>query len=115
MNRSLPIALCFLVVALALSPFSLGQGIVTGSISGTVEDPQGAVISDASVVAIHLGTNREYQTRSTSAGLVSLRGLPPGTYKIRVEAANFRAFENNGVNVEVGADSSLGVMMLDRG
>jgi len=115
MNRTLLIALFFLVVALALTPFSLGQGIVTGSISGTVEDPQGAVVSNASVVATHLETNREYQTRSTSSGLVSLRGLPPGTYKIRVESANFRTFENGGVNVEVGGDTSLGVMRLEIG
>src|SRR5262249_19347716 len=45
----------------------------------------------------------------------SLRALPPGTYKVRIEAANFRTYENGSVNVDVGADVSLGVVKLEIG
>ncbi len=44
--------------------FALGQGIVTGSISGVVQDPQGAVVPNANVTVTHLTTNRTFRTQS---------------------------------------------------
>jgi len=84
------------------------QGIVTGSISGTVEDPQGAVVPEAKVTATHLATNRQFTTQSNNVGTVSLRDLPTGLYDIRVTAPSFRLFENKGVQVAAGNDTSLG-------
>lgn len=116
MNRALLLPTSFLILAsLLLGPVAFGQGIVTGSISGTVEDPQGALISGAAIKATHLATNRVYNTVSTSAGVISLRGLPPGTFAIRIEASAFRTFESKDVVVAVGSDTSLGVVKLEVG
>ena len=95
--------------------FAGAQGIVTGSISGTVEDASGAVISGAKVTATEVATNREYATESTSAGVISLRNLPPGAYDVRIQAARFRPFESKGVVVEVGGSTSLGTVKLEVG
>src|SRR5580658_2598045 len=88
--------------------FAVAQGIVTGSISGVVQDPQGAVVAGAHVSAKHLATNREFKAQTNSAGVVELRDLPTGAYDLRVEATNFRAYQANGVSVDVGKDTSLG-------
>src|SRR5690348_6506517 len=90
--------LCAMTVTLLLcTSLAFGQGIVTGSISGTVQDPQGALISGAKITATHLATNRQYTGESTSAGVVSVRALPPGAYKVRIESAQFRTYESDNV------------------
>jgi outer membrane receptor protein involved in Fe transport len=104
------------IAALLLVGASLafGQGIVTGSISGTVQDPQGAVVPGAAVTATELSTNRVYHTVSTSSGAISISALPPGEYKVHVEAPNFHAFEKS-ATVAVGTDTSLGIVRLELG
>jgi outer membrane receptor protein involved in Fe transport len=95
--------------------FACAQGIVTGSISGTVEDSSGALVSGAKISAKQLATDREYVTESTSTGNVSLRNLPPGAYDVRVQASGFRAYEGKGLVVAVGSDTSLGAVKLEIG
>src|SRR6476660_428173 len=95
--------------------FAGAQAIVTGSISGTVEDASGALVSGAKISATQLTTNRLYTTESTSAGVISLRNVPPGIYNVRIEAPNFRVFESTGLVVAVGGDTSLGAVKLEVG
>src|SRR5580698_1169757 len=94
------------------SIFVLAQGIVTGSISAVVQDPQGAVVPGAKVSAKQLSTNREFKTETNSAGLVALRDLPPGAYSFRIEAGNFRPFEATNLTVDVGKDTALAIVTL---
>jgi len=91
------------------------QGIVTGSISGTVLDPQGAAVAGASVRATQLETNRLFTTSSSNAGVVQLPSLPPGTYDLVIETKGFSPYSVHGVKVDVGKDSSLGPLSLALG
>ena len=104
----------FFIIVLAAS-LAVGQGIVTGSISGIVLDPQGAVVSGAKVTVKQLATNRDYSTDSTAAGIFNLRVLPPGQYDVKEEGKGFRISQSQGVTVDVGADTSLGVVKLEVG
>jgi len=104
-----------LLALLLTADFAAGQGIVTGSLSGTVEDPGGAVVSGAKVSAKHVATNRVYTTESSSSGLITMTNLPSGEYTVRVEAPSFRSYESQGVTVNVGAGTSLGVVRLEVG
>jgi outer membrane receptor protein involved in Fe transport len=103
------------LVLLACSSFATAQGIVTGSISGSVEDPQGAVVSDADVRVTQMETNRVFATKSSNGGVVQLPSLPPGTYQVVVEATGFANFTVHNVMVEVGKDTALGSMRLKIG
>jgi hypothetical protein len=76
LNRIQLIALLALLLA---SAFALGQGIVTGSISGTVEDAQGAVVTTAKVNAKDVATNREYTGDTSNGGIFTLKQIPIGT------------------------------------
>jgi len=95
--------------------FVMAQGIVSGSISGTVVDPQSAVVIGARVSAKHLATNREYTTETTSAGNFILATLPPGTYDLKVQAPGFRVYASKGVEVNVGAETALGAAKMEVG
>jgi hypothetical protein len=108
---------CFVAFGVIVfgATFAVAQGIVTGSISGVVQDPQGAVVAGAKVSAKHLATNREFKGQTNSTGVVELRNLPPGAYDLRIEASNFRAYQANGVSVNVGQDTSLGTVKLELG
>jgi outer membrane receptor protein involved in Fe transport len=108
--------LFLVVLMLLLAPgLVFGQGIVTGSISGTALDPQGAVLVGANVRATQVETNRMFTTVSSKAGVIQLPSLPAGTYTVVVEAKGFSSFKAEGVVVEVGKDTGLGPITLKLG
>ncbi len=102
-------------VALVLPNFAHAQGITTGSISGTVLDPQGAVLAKAKVTAVETATNRTYTANTTDSGIFALRSLPIGSYDVKIDAVGFRVFESKGVQVSVGSDTSLGAVKMEVG
>jgi outer membrane receptor protein involved in Fe transport len=106
-----------LVLALLIlaTGWAVGQGIVTGSISGIVLDPQGAVVGGADVRATQLETNRVFTATSSTGGVVELRSLPPGTYTVTVAAKGFSTYTAQNVIVAVGKDSALGSLKLNLG
>jgi hypothetical protein len=106
-----------LVLAITLlgSTFATAQGIVTGSITGVVQDPQGAVVSGAKVTAKHLATNRDFTAQTNADGFVALRDLPTGAYDLRIESSNFRVYQATHVLVDVGKDTTLGAVKLSLG
>src|SRR5579864_9195314 len=73
----------------------------TGSISGTVTDPTGAVVSGAklTVAAQAIGLTREARTDDTGHYLVPL--LPVAHYTVRVEQQGFQAAEDKDVRLQV--------------
>ncbi len=106
---SLAVALAGLIFS---ATFSLAQGIVTGTISGVVEDAQGAVVPNANVTVTQVATNRVFTTQTTSAGIIALRDLPPGSYDLKIEAPSFRLYESKSLVVAVGKDTSLGTVKM---
>jgi hypothetical protein len=104
------VAACFM---LAASGFS--QGIATGSLSGTVTDPTGAIVPGAKVVATNSATGQEFTGETNDVGLVALRSLPPGSYKVTITSKNFRTAVLEKVEVVVSQDSSLGTIKLELG
>jgi outer membrane receptor protein involved in Fe transport len=100
-------ALTVIAVLFIAASLAFGQGIVTGSISGTVLDPQHAVVAGAPVRATQVETNRVFTTVSSTAGVVQLPSLPAGTYNVVVEVKGFSSFKAEGVVVVVGKDTAL--------
>jgi len=103
-------ALCLLLAAAALP-----QGIATGSISGTIADPSGAVVPGAKVTVVNMATNTASTAETNNDGGFALRSLPPGTYKITIEAPNFRTTVLDKVDVSVARDTNIGTAKLELG
>jgi len=103
--------LCILLV-MGMTMLAFGQGIVTGSLSGTVVDPQGAVIVGAKVTATNTATNQSASDVTNAAGAYSIRQLPPGSYNVSISAPNFQTLNVKAVNVSVGVDTVMGAQKM---
>jgi hypothetical protein len=96
-------------------PTLLGQGIVTGSIAGTIQDPQGAAIAGAPVQAIDSATGANFSAKSDSQGYFELRSLPLGSYNLTIEASGFRKLHLTNVTVGAGVINKLASLVLEIG
>lgn len=97
-----------------LSTAVVGQ-VIKGSISGTVADPQGAVVAKAQVKAINAQTGVVFATTSDGAGLFRFNLIPAGEYRIEVTAQGFNTAAQAGIIVSAGSDSGLGTVTLSLG
>jgi outer membrane receptor for ferrienterochelin and colicin len=89
----------FAVLALTFSAFAQVQN---GQFSGTVTDPTGAAIADAKITVHNAATDLKLTTTTNSSGNFAVKEVPPGVYKITVEAAGFKTFNDNGVTANAG-------------
>src|ERR671924_1133668 len=89
---------CILSLFLFVS-FAFGQ-TVQGVITGTVTDPTGAVVPNATVTITNVGTNISQSTTTGSDGSYRFPLVPPGTYTVEIKAANFATVRISGIVVE---------------
>ncbi len=88
-------------VALLLLPCGLTAQIDTGSLTGTVKDPSGAVISGAKITLTNDGTRMSVATTSTATGNYVFSGLLPGTYTLQAKESGFEDYVVHGIEVHV--------------
>src|ERR1700751_1853348 len=69
---------------------AFSQGTNLGTIRGTVTDPNGAVIPNASVQVTDQETNLSRDLTTDSDGNYEAPALKPGTYKVTVAASGFK-------------------------
>jgi hypothetical protein len=94
---------------------AIGQGIVTGSVGGTVQDASSAVVPGATVTAVQTTTNVAFHTVTDNAGSFQIPGLPPGTYNVTITASGFSPTTVQNVNVSAGTQTPLGAQTLKIG
>ena len=91
-----------LLVALLLMSASLAaQTAATGAIAGTVTDPKGAVVADATVNAIDETTGEKRTTVSSSTGTYIVPLLHPATYRVEITKKGFKLSVSSGVPVHI--------------
>src|SRR6476660_4649122 len=99
------------LVLFTLSP--VWSQTITGSITGTITDPAGAVVPNASVAARNVNTNITTETKTNSAGVFNLIFLPVGSYTVTVTATGFKTASLApfalGVNQTVRVDQAMQV------
>jgi len=83
---------CRLVLCCFLFFISCGLALgqtVTGSITGQVSDPSGALVTGAMVTAENIATGVRTSAKTNASGVYTIRFLPIGTYTVTVEASGF--------------------------
>jgi hypothetical protein len=110
-NRRYTVSLCLLtLLVLCLAPALRAQE-PTGAIEGTVTDPQSAVVQNATVTVRNTANNFTRTANTEDNGHYRLSQLPPGTYEVKITAANFKTTLASDVKVEVGRVIPLDVKL----
>jgi hypothetical protein len=82
-----------------------------GSISGVVDDAQGAAIPDAAVTVENIATGAITHVKTNRRGDYTAPSLAPGTYAVRVEAASFNRFEQRGIILQAGGTPQVNIVL----
>src|ERR1700691_3615217 len=96
-----------LVLLLFLTAPVFAQDAATGAIHGTVLDPAGAHIAQASIVVVNSATGMRYSATSDSEGRFVLDLLPPGDYSPRAVAQGMSPQVTPPLHVDVGAAAEI--------
>ena len=81
----------------------------TGSLSGTIMDPKGAVVAGASVKVVSKATNQEFTTQTTEDGTFTIPTLTAGIYTATITASGFKQSIVTDIKIDVGKPSSINV------
>lgn len=98
-----------MLICLALS-LTVAQSVNT-RVNGTVKDPNGAVISGASVVLTDAATNRQLSTVSNDEGFFIFPDVRAGSYSLTVERTGFKKAQVQSVVVNVDQPSTVNVVL----
>ena len=106
--------LCISTLAFALFGATAARSqLSTGSISGTVKDPDGSIVPDTSVIAKNAATGAEQQVVTNAQGFYVFPTLPLGTYELDTFRPGFKPYKRTGlvvdVNSKIEADITLEV------
>jgi hypothetical protein len=99
-------SLCCLAVIgmLEMGGFALvwAQSAGTGTITGTLSDPQGASIPGATVVVRNIDTGIDHTLKTNDAGIYLAAFLQSGKYEIHASKDGFATVVRQGLNLQVG-------------
>ena len=109
--------LALLLAACLMAPSAFGQTLVSGDLTGTVTDPTGAVLANATVTLKSVATGETRTTTTNSSGLYRFSLLSPGSYTVGIAAQGFSKTQSQytvsigqttiaNVQVAVGAGST---------
>jgi hypothetical protein len=96
------------LVALCSGP-ALAQD--TAQITGTVQDPSGAIVSGAQVTVVNAGIGLTRATTTNTDGAYLAPGLPAGTYDLSVTAPGFKTFQAKKIIVQVAEKARVEVTL----
>jgi hypothetical protein len=103
LKRSLPV---LLTVSLIVTNYAWGQ-LGASTIRGTITDPSGAAVSGASITLTNLETNQSRTQTTNSSGSYAFELVPPGEYRVQIEAKGFRKKVVNSVQALVGSPTEV--------
>lgn len=118
--KAFPLRFCtivenFLILTITLfitASAAMAQAQVsTADLSGTVTDPNGAVVVGASVTARNAATGITRTVTANDGGEYQIIGLPPGDYEVSAEAANFKKTVISPVKLTVGQSAQLAIKL----
>ncbi|MGE0128742.1 MAG: carboxypeptidase regulatory-like domain-containing protein [Blastocatellales bacterium] len=81
---------------------TLGFASGGGGVEGVVRDMTGAVVANATIRATQTSTGAEITATTNANGRYRLRGLPSGTYRVKVDVPGFKSSVIERVNLASG-------------
>ncbi len=105
---ALTLGILLLIATAAVS--ALGQA-GTSTVRGTVTDAQGNVVAGATVTLVNPGTNTSRTATTSDLGTYTFEFVPPGDYRVEVEAKGFKKAVVNNVHALVAQPTPADVKL----
>jgi hypothetical protein len=106
--RRILVVLSLIVFSSSFVAFS--QQAANATLTGTITDPHGAVVSGVSITATQKATGVKRETVSNDDGLYVLSNMAPGDYELRIEAKGFiTKVSKTDVSLKVGQTATVNV------
>jgi hypothetical protein len=104
-NRCVWCAVTIMILSL-VPTMSFGQ-VTTGTIFGTVTDPQGAAIANAAVTVTDIAKGTTDTATTNGSGNYTVTHLIPDAYSVKIEAPGFQTYEQKGITVVADASERV--------
>jgi hypothetical protein len=111
MNRFVEFVRFAGIVAVVLLGPLTANAAITGSISGVVTDPSGAVVPGVKVVATEVTTNVQSTAVTDAKGFYNLPTLNVGTYNVSTSQQGFRDYLQSGVKIDANSAVRIDITM----
>jgi Carboxypeptidase regulatory-like domain len=101
--------MALIALGLLMSSVLSAQIVPTATLSGSVSDPTGAVVTSATVQIVNAETRVAQETTSDTQGRFLFSFLQPGSYQLNVSATGFSKYQQNGITLNVNAPATVNV------
>jgi hypothetical protein len=105
------ITLSCAVALLAMASLAVAQDVQSATVVGTLTDPTGAVIPNATVTVTNTNTNLSAHATTNSDGAWYIPFQPAGTYTLTIEATGFKKYLQSGITLEIGQTPRFDVQL----
>src|SRR5436309_11869111 len=105
------VCLLSLLLVVTLSPDTTWAQVYSGSLTGVIKDPSGAVVPGAEVKLTDANKGYSLDTKTDQSGRYLLRSIAPGTYRLSIVASGFRTYLQQGIVLDVGQNASIDVTL----
>jgi hypothetical protein len=109
LSRSILVLASALLLTPPFIPSAFSQ--TTGSITGLVQDTDGAVLPGVTITARNMATELVRTDVTGTAGRYVIAGLPPGEYQIRAELSGFKPYVRRTLNLTIGQTLAINLTL----
>ena len=90
-----------ILLGIALLAVSGAAQVATSTLEGMVQDQTGAVVPNATITAVNVGTQVQSTVTASAEGYFVFPALQPGVYTVTAEAAGFRKSVHSSLELNV--------------
>src|SRR6266536_1418079 len=102
---------CLILFVLCALPLAAFGQTATATLSGTVLDPNGAVVPAANITVTEVATGVQRTATTNDQGYFTIPLLKPSTYLLQVEHQGFLTAQVKDIVLNVGDERSLRIQM----
>ena len=110
-SRALLITALAALLLLPVAALRVAASSASGNISGTIHDPSGAVVPDASVMLISRDQKVKIGSSSGADGTFKFAAIPPGGYRLEIASPGFAVTKSADFNLAPSADLHQDITM----
>jgi hypothetical protein len=100
-----------ILIGALICGMSLHSQLSTGTISGEVKDPSGAVVAGARVELLDQQTGTRRSSAADASGFFIVPAVPAGTYTLTVETSGFKTLKQRDIRLEVNQNLTIPITL----